>query len=390
MGAGAAVLTSPWWLTIISRYGLSIFTNLLSTHDNARLISVIHDILGQLLTLGNNLMTYRFENPILIGTAILGLAFSIASKKYLLPTWLLLSLAVMGGDGQRFIAIISALLGAYAVEELLAHLPPMVAKIPYLNLRNIILFLVLALLTVISVRGAFILRLGNGATSYQAVIAWMTGIGLLARLPAFYFFLRFTDENRPAGIHFRQFITIFVSLSAASLIILAMGILLHVSKLMNLQIPVTVILLDWLMTLGLDYALYAIRLKIRSDDGRFLSTAVFLVLVGLGIYVSRPDLFYVNSKTSITFFENVQDVSHWLQTNEPSSANFIMVSEDNNYDLPGVLRYDDEWFPYLLKRTEVVDPFGAECTGQYSRQTLLLGEIHSCVKYSQRNVLIQL
>jgi 4-amino-4-deoxy-L-arabinose transferase-like glycosyltransferase len=378
MGAGAALLISPWWLTIISRYGISIFTNLLSTHDNARLISVIHDIPGQLVTLGNSLLTYRFENPILIGTAILGLAFSIASKKYLLPAWLLISLIVVGGDGQRFIAIISALLGAYAVEELLAHLPPMELKIPNLNVRNIILFLVLALLSVISVRGAFILRLGNGATSYQTVIAWMTGIGLLARLPAFYFFLRFTDENRPDGINLRQFITIFVSLSAASLIILVAGILLHATKLMNLQIPVTVILLDWLITLGLVYALYEIRLKIRSDDGRFLSAAVILVLVGLGIFISRPDLFYINSKVSITFFNNVQDISQWLQTNEPSSANFLMVSEDNNYDLPGVLRYDDEWFPYLLKRTEVVDPFGAEWTGQYGQQTFLLGEIHSC------------
>jgi hypothetical protein len=378
MGAGAAVLISPWWLTIISRYGISIFTNLLHTHDNARIISVIHNIPGQLVMLGNSLLTYRFENPVLIGTAILGLALSIASKKYLLPGWLLLSLILVGGDGQRFIAIISALLGAYAVEELLAHLPPMLVKIPNLNLRNIILFLVLALLSVISVRGTFVLRLGNGAISYQAVIAWMTGIGVLARLPAFYFFLRFTDEYRPAGIHLRQFITIFVSLSAASLIILAAGILLHATKLMNLQIPVSVILLDWLMTLGLVFTLYAIRLKIRSDDGRFLSAAVFLVLVGLGIYISRPDLFYINSKASITFFNNVQDVSHWLQINEPPSANFLMVSEDNNYDLPGVLRYDDEWFPYLLKRTEVVDPFGAEWTGEYGQQTLLLGEIHSC------------
>jgi hypothetical protein len=44
-------------------------------------------------------------------------------KKYLLTVWLFLSVILVVGDGQRFIAIIRAILGAQAVEFVLMNLP---------------------------------------------------------------------------------------------------------------------------------------------------------------------------------------------------------------------------------------------------------------------------
>ena len=110
----------------------------------------------------------------------------------------------------------------------------------------------------------------------------------------------------------------------------------------------------------------------------YVPAAIFLIALGTGSYVSQPTLFYIDSAKTKVFFNSVLDMSHWLEKNTPLDSTYMMVSEDFSYQSPGIWRYDDEWFPYLLKRTPVVCPYGAEWTGGYNHQQSLLADIHTC------------
>ncbi len=379
IGIGSLVVASPWWLTIISRHEFHTFINAFRTHDVTSVFHVFDDFPGRFVVLINSLLTYRFENPILIGAAILGIAFCMATNKFLIPGWLLISVMVMGGDGQRFIAIISSILGAVAVENLLLNLPELPWKEIKLWQRNIIIFIVFFILIIVSAISAFFLRFGSEAGDYTKVILVFMGASLIAKLSMYYYFDIFSRTGRAPLLAGKEIRNIFISITIASIIssVVAM-LLLYPMKLIVLRVPNAVLALDWVLTIILMYGFYAVFYKLHADDVRYLPTIIFLLVLGIGSYVSQPTLFYIDSAKTKTFFNSVLDMSQWLGINTPANTTYLMVSEDSSYQLPGILRYDDEWFPYLLKRTPVVCPYGAEWTGDYDRQQSLLADIHNC------------
>ena len=378
IGIGSLVVTSPWWLTVIARHGINIFRNAFGTHDVSSILHLLDDFPGRGLILLNSLLTNSYENPVLVGTAVLGLAYYLAAKKFLLPGWLLISVLVLGGDGQRFIAIICVIVGAGAVEYLLVNLPELLWKEIKLWLRNTIIYVVFFIIIIMSAACAFFFRLGSSASGYSAVIPIYMGASLFTKLISYYIFDLFSKKGKSPDLIGKDIRKIFLSVTIASIIVTAAVISLHALKLIALRVPYSVLVLDWLLTILFMYGFYAVFCKLYANEARFFPSVIFLIVLGIGCYVSQPTLYHIDSLVTKKFFTSVLEMSHWLEKNVTPEATYMMVSEDESFQLPGILRFDDEWFPYLLKRTPVVLPYGAEWTGDYGRQQTLLADIHKC------------
>lgn len=97
----AALITSPWLAVVLTRYGLDAILAGASAHHT-------EETLGRLLTIGPSAIgTLDFVLPL----ALLGLALALHRRQWILPVWLLLVLAVPGGEG-RYAAIVWAMLAA--------------------------------------------------------------------------------------------------------------------------------------------------------------------------------------------------------------------------------------------------------------------------------------
>lgn len=99
--AVATFLVAPWVALVINRYGVGAILAGGSAHHT-------EETLGRLLTIGpSSIGALDFVMPL----ALLGLALVLHRREWLLPAWLLLLIAVPGGEG-RYAAILWAMLAA--------------------------------------------------------------------------------------------------------------------------------------------------------------------------------------------------------------------------------------------------------------------------------------
>lgn len=116
-GAGlfAILFSSPWWGSVLARYGFSIFVNAFNSHGTLELAGRLAegDLKGVLLAL----FAGWGEIP-LIGLTLLGLVYSLVRRKALYFWWFVLTFLLLG-DNTRFLIFISALVSAELVVEVL-------------------------------------------------------------------------------------------------------------------------------------------------------------------------------------------------------------------------------------------------------------------------------
>jgi hypothetical protein len=113
IGAIAAVVTMPWWLLVIHRHGLIVFTRITDTHDSLGFVRFV----SSLQALGGVIMRDVLMNgsPLGIGSALLGVARNLSVGAWFLPGWLFATALLTGNEGARFVTVVSALLGASVV-----------------------------------------------------------------------------------------------------------------------------------------------------------------------------------------------------------------------------------------------------------------------------------
>ena len=132
IAAIAGVLIMPWWLLVIHRHGLIVFTRITDTHDSTGFIRFI----SSPRALGGVIMRDFLMNgsPLGIGSAILGVARDLSVGAWFLPGWLFATALFTGSEGARFAAVVGALLGASVVralgEQVVGHRTPAARAYP--------------------------------------------------------------------------------------------------------------------------------------------------------------------------------------------------------------------------------------------------------------------
>jgi hypothetical protein len=123
IGAITALTTLPWWLLVIQRHGLIVFTRISDTHDSLGFVRFG----TSMRALGGVIMRAVLlkGSPLGLGCALLGMARDLSVGAWFLPGWLFATALITGNEGARFVAIVAALLGASVVrsvyEEVVAH-----------------------------------------------------------------------------------------------------------------------------------------------------------------------------------------------------------------------------------------------------------------------------
>ncbi len=97
-----------------------------------------------------------------------------------------------------------------------------------------------------------------------------------------------------------------------------------------------------------------------------LTGAVYWVVLLALFFLARGNPFALDRASLEVFFSGAADLSGWFQANTPAQASYLLLSGDD---------WQQEWLPYLLKRTSAIGPFGAEWTGGYPRQLALYNHI---------------
>lgn len=129
-----------------------------------------------------------------------------------------------------------------------------------LNLRNRYMVVIDLILTIIAVLGAFALRLELGALFffYLPSAYWMIGVGILIKIPIYYFFGLYRRLWGYAST--RELRLILVAVSSASVVVSGIMILLLTFKVFN-GFPRSALIIDWLLSLILIGGVrFAIRL----------------------------------------------------------------------------------------------------------------------------------
>jgi hypothetical protein len=114
------VVSAPWWMTIIRRYGLEVLLNAGSSHGTLSLlkmagpspVAVARSLLRWYANLGGT-----WWPPFLAGIALVGLAYGVARRRWLLPAWTVVVVATLGGT-ERFEILLAGLLAGEALVDL--------------------------------------------------------------------------------------------------------------------------------------------------------------------------------------------------------------------------------------------------------------------------------
>lgn len=140
------------------------------------------------------------------------------------------------------------------------------------NLRNRYIVLIDVILTVVTVLGAYALRLELGALFffYLPSAYWMIGIALITKIPIYYFFGMYRRLWGYAST--RELRLILVVVSSASVVVSVIMILLLTFKVFT-GFPRSVLIIDWLLSLIL---IGGVRFAIRliSDNISSVSSSI--------------------------------------------------------------------------------------------------------------------
>jgi hypothetical protein len=118
IGAGlvaaiSTIVALPWIIIMLDRYGVSIFSNALLSHDNFNFLSLFQNPVSLFQALLNNLKSI-IEQPWLLILVAAGLVCLVVQKKYTLPILLLLILFIFQGQ-DRYILTVSFLVVGYFI-----------------------------------------------------------------------------------------------------------------------------------------------------------------------------------------------------------------------------------------------------------------------------------
>ena len=118
IGLGSILVSMPWWLSVINRLGFQTLLNALQTHGN---LNALLDPAGILFQL--RLVFFpRSELPAFTLALLAGLILLLLTKKPFLPVWILVIALACGSEGQRFVALVGALLAACMLDWLYVKL----------------------------------------------------------------------------------------------------------------------------------------------------------------------------------------------------------------------------------------------------------------------------
>jgi hypothetical protein len=115
VGITGALIASPWWLTIISRYGIQVLVGPISSHGNDYFLAVFTDLNKLIPWIDDGISIIR-KDEILFGLVITGLVYSLVVKKFYLPLWFGL-LILFISEGWRFTIFVGALLAGVFISE---------------------------------------------------------------------------------------------------------------------------------------------------------------------------------------------------------------------------------------------------------------------------------
>lgn len=111
IAVGISILVALPWIIIISvRYGVSVFSNALLSHDNSHFLSFIQNPNSLFPALQNNLQSI-FESPIMIVLVAAGLVYLVVTKKFTLPLLFLLILIIFQRQDHYILTISFIIVG---------------------------------------------------------------------------------------------------------------------------------------------------------------------------------------------------------------------------------------------------------------------------------------
>jgi len=115
VGLFCAVFASPWWGTVLLRYGFSTFLNAFNSHGTMELAGKL--VSGDLKDILLSLFAGWGEVP-MIGLTLLGLVYALV-KRHAFTFWWFLFVFLLLGDNARFLILIGALLAADLILDVL-------------------------------------------------------------------------------------------------------------------------------------------------------------------------------------------------------------------------------------------------------------------------------
>ncbi len=115
-GAVSLVITLPWIIVMLVRYGAPVFSNAFLSHDNVKFLSLIQNLVSILALFRNNLQSL-FETPWLLVLVAAGLVTLLARKKFSLPVLFLL-VSIVFYEDPRFILTVSYIVAGYTISSL--------------------------------------------------------------------------------------------------------------------------------------------------------------------------------------------------------------------------------------------------------------------------------
>jgi hypothetical protein len=95
---GVLILSSPWWGSIMGRYGISLLFNAFQTGGFLKIPIILFNL------------TYKPLANIIAAIALLGIFAEVVRRKYFLPLWLLLLLIFSARGGPSYISIPESML----------------------------------------------------------------------------------------------------------------------------------------------------------------------------------------------------------------------------------------------------------------------------------------
>jgi hypothetical protein len=128
--AGAALLSAPWWLTVIQQHGLGPFLAASATGGSIFRSLDLHDVVATLAQLG--LGTAESVLAVIGMLGALGFFYSLTMREWLLPAWWIAIVTLDARQGSTFSTVPIALLAGVAVAHLLL---PAMRRLPAPSLR---------------------------------------------------------------------------------------------------------------------------------------------------------------------------------------------------------------------------------------------------------------
>ncbi len=113
VGAIGFVVALPWIVTMLERYGITVFSGAFQSHGNLNFLSLIQNPATILPVLQGNLKSV-FEKAWFLVLVAAGLVTLVVKKKYTLPVLFLLVTIILA-EGHRFILTIAFLIAGYFV-----------------------------------------------------------------------------------------------------------------------------------------------------------------------------------------------------------------------------------------------------------------------------------